>query len=154
MDQDYIVRWQPDLVNTKETILPVCDKPYHKNNRILQMWEELELCIHSRTVKRKNFPTIKSREKPTLTVILGVYSLTSYPEVGAWDLCKLSFLVHVTTIRQRIIKGQGILLRILKFLAWVNCIRHKRCVPHLNDCMVNSHIHNSNFSTVNVGVTT
>ena len=26
----YIVRWQTDLVNTKESLLPVCDKPYHK----------------------------------------------------------------------------------------------------------------------------
>jgi len=37
-----IVRRKSDLVNTKESILPVCDKPYHTNNRILQKWEELE----------------------------------------------------------------------------------------------------------------
>jgi len=31
-----------NLVNTEESILPICDKPYHTNTRILQKWEELE----------------------------------------------------------------------------------------------------------------
>jgi len=30
IDKNYIVRWQSDLENTKESRLPVCDKPYHK----------------------------------------------------------------------------------------------------------------------------
>jgi len=32
MDYGYIVRRQSDLVNTKY-VLPVCDKPYHMNNK-------------------------------------------------------------------------------------------------------------------------
>ena len=31
-----------DLVNTKESVLPVFNKPYHTNKRILQKWEEVE----------------------------------------------------------------------------------------------------------------
>ena len=42
IDKDYIVRLQSDLVNTKASILPVCDKPYHTKKGILQKWEELE----------------------------------------------------------------------------------------------------------------
>jgi len=42
MDCGYIVRWLSDLVNTKESILPVCDKPYYTNNGISHKWEELE----------------------------------------------------------------------------------------------------------------
>jgi len=34
LDKVYIVKWQSNLVNTKESLLPVCDKPYHKNNGI------------------------------------------------------------------------------------------------------------------------
>jgi len=41
-DYDYIVRWQSDLVNTKESILPVCDKPNTTNKWILQKWDVLE----------------------------------------------------------------------------------------------------------------
>ena len=36
----YIVRWHSDLVNTKESLLPVCDKPYYKG--ILQKGKEIE----------------------------------------------------------------------------------------------------------------
>jgi len=28
-----IVGWQSDIVNTKESVLPFCDKPYHMNTR-------------------------------------------------------------------------------------------------------------------------
>jgi len=34
------VRWQHYLVNTKENILPVCEKPYHMNKRQVQKGEE------------------------------------------------------------------------------------------------------------------
>jgi len=37
-----IVRWQSDLVNTSEIVLPVCDEPYHTNNGIQQEWEEIQ----------------------------------------------------------------------------------------------------------------
>ena len=56
MDQVYIVRRQSDLVNTKEWVPPVCGKPYHMNNRILQKWQEIEfgeLCI-MRPVRLRN----------------------------------------------------------------------------------------------------
>jgi len=36
MDKGFIVGWQHDLVNTKEIVLSVCDKPYHTNKRIVQ----------------------------------------------------------------------------------------------------------------------
>jgi len=42
MELGYIVGWQSDLVNTKESIIPVCDKPYHTNKIILQKWEAIE----------------------------------------------------------------------------------------------------------------
>ena len=48
MYSGYIVRWQSDLVNTKESELPVFDKPYHTNNGFQQNGEEtknVELCI-------------------------------------------------------------------------------------------------------------
>jgi len=38
IDKNYIVRWQSDLENTKESILPVCDKPYHKIKALLPLW--------------------------------------------------------------------------------------------------------------------
>ena len=44
MDKDYIVSWQTDLENTKESKLPVCDKPYHKIKENMPLGEELEKC--------------------------------------------------------------------------------------------------------------
>ena len=38
-----IVRWHFDLVNTKESVLPVCDKPNHTNERMVQKGEEIEV---------------------------------------------------------------------------------------------------------------
>jgi len=40
IDLGYIVRWQVDPVNTKESLLPVCDKPYHKIKDNLPHLEE------------------------------------------------------------------------------------------------------------------
>ena len=37
-----IDNWQSDLENTKESILPVCDKPYHKIKENMPLGEELE----------------------------------------------------------------------------------------------------------------
>jgi len=42
IDKDYIVNWQSDLENTKESILPVCDKPYHKIKENMPLGEEHE----------------------------------------------------------------------------------------------------------------
>ena len=42
LDKRYIVRWQSDLANTKESILPVCDKPFHKIKENMLLGEELE----------------------------------------------------------------------------------------------------------------
>jgi len=42
IDSDYIVSWQSDLENTKESILPDCDKPYHKIKENMPLGEELE----------------------------------------------------------------------------------------------------------------
>ena len=41
-DYDYIVSWQSDLENTKENILPVCDKHCHKIKENMPLGEELE----------------------------------------------------------------------------------------------------------------
>jgi len=41
-NEGYIVRWQSDIVYSIETILPVCDKPYHMNNLFQQMWAEIK----------------------------------------------------------------------------------------------------------------
>jgi len=42
IDKDYNVSWQSDLENTQESILPVCDQPYHKINENMTLGEELE----------------------------------------------------------------------------------------------------------------
>jgi len=42
IDYDYIVSYQSDLENTKESILPVSDKPYHKIKENMPLVEELE----------------------------------------------------------------------------------------------------------------
>jgi len=42
IDKDYIVSWQSDLENTKESILPVCDKPYHNIKQNMPLGKELE----------------------------------------------------------------------------------------------------------------
>jgi len=42
IDADYIVSWQSDLENTKESIFPVCDKSYHKIKQNMPLGEELE----------------------------------------------------------------------------------------------------------------
>jgi len=39
-----IVMWQSDIVNTKLSVLPVCDKPYHTNKRKVQK-RKLK-CVH------------------------------------------------------------------------------------------------------------
>jgi len=48
-----IVRWQSDLVNTKESVLPVCDKPYQTNKRKIQKREEIEV-LQSYALIHKN----------------------------------------------------------------------------------------------------
>jgi len=40
IDYVYVVRWQADLVNTNESVLCVCDKPYYTNNGIQQKWKK------------------------------------------------------------------------------------------------------------------
>ena len=42
IDKDYIVSWQSDLENTKESIPRVCDKPYHKIKENMPLGEEHE----------------------------------------------------------------------------------------------------------------
>ena len=42
IDQDYIVSGQSDLEITKESILPVCDKPFHKIKENMPLGEELK----------------------------------------------------------------------------------------------------------------
>jgi len=42
---DYIVRWQSDLVNTKESVLPVCDQPYHTNKIYDRNGSRLKICV-------------------------------------------------------------------------------------------------------------
>jgi len=42
IDLDYIVSLHSDLENTKESILPVCDKPYHKIKENMPLGEELK----------------------------------------------------------------------------------------------------------------
>jgi len=37
-----IVRWQSDLLNTKEIAVPDSDQPYHKIKENIPHWEELE----------------------------------------------------------------------------------------------------------------
>ena len=41
-DYGYIVSWQSGLKHTKESILSVCDKPYHKINENMPLGEELK----------------------------------------------------------------------------------------------------------------
>jgi len=42
VDEEYIVRWQSDLVYTIESVLPVYDKPYQMNNGLQQMGAEMK----------------------------------------------------------------------------------------------------------------
>jgi len=44
MDWGYIVRRQSDLLNTKESILLVCDKPYYTKKWIQQSGRKLKFC--------------------------------------------------------------------------------------------------------------
>jgi len=45
MDNGYdCLRWQSDLVNTKESVFPVCDKPYHTKKRNVQKGEDITFC--------------------------------------------------------------------------------------------------------------
>jgi len=37
----YDCHWQSDIVYTKESVLPVCDKPYHTNKRKVQKRERI-----------------------------------------------------------------------------------------------------------------
>jgi len=43
MGYGYSVRWQSDIVNTTESELPVCDKPYHTSKGKLQKREKIEV---------------------------------------------------------------------------------------------------------------
>ena len=38
-----MVRLLSDIVNTKGSVLPVCDKPYHTNKRKVRKGEEIEV---------------------------------------------------------------------------------------------------------------
>ena len=42
IDKDYNVSWQSDLENTKESIIPVSDKLYHKIKETMPLGKELE----------------------------------------------------------------------------------------------------------------
>jgi len=39
-----IFRWQSNLVNAKESVLPVCDKPYHTNKKYYRNGRRLKNC--------------------------------------------------------------------------------------------------------------
>ena len=71
MDYGYIVRWQSDLENTKESILPVCDYLYNMNNGFQQMWAEIKKfvkpCIF---VSRLYFPHCKKQVNKILIVAI------------------------------------------------------------------------------------
>jgi len=41
IDKAYIVSWQSDLVNTKESVLPVFHKPYNTNKNTTEMEGDL-----------------------------------------------------------------------------------------------------------------
>jgi len=41
MDLDYFVSWQSDLEETKQSILPVCDKSYHTIKENMPLGEEI-----------------------------------------------------------------------------------------------------------------
>jgi len=41
IDKDYIVSWKSDIENAQESILPVCDQPYHQINENMPLGEEL-----------------------------------------------------------------------------------------------------------------
>ena len=48
------VRWKSDLVNTKESVLPVCDIPYQMNKGKVQKGEEIKVlrnCALSKATK-------------------------------------------------------------------------------------------------------
>jgi len=43
MDKGYDCQVTMGLGNTKENVLPICDKPYHTNKRNVQKGEEIEM---------------------------------------------------------------------------------------------------------------
>ena len=51
MDKGYIVWWHSDLVNTKKSLLPVCDitlsQDQKKSTELGGAWTFVELCIRS-----------------------------------------------------------------------------------------------------------
>ena len=62
MDYDCIVTLQSVLVNTKESILPVCNKPYHKKQGNVTEMGELENLLKdafSKTVITKKYRSLE-----------------------------------------------------------------------------------------------
>jgi len=75
IDQDYIVRWQSDLENTKESILPVCYKFYHNIKENLPHLEELEnVCI---TLKEYLF-SFRTINNNFVTPLYGVWNVAKF----------------------------------------------------------------------------
>ena len=60
-DKAYIVSWQSDLENTKESILPVCDKPYHKIKENMPLGEELKNVEISIVCRQSSWPAMSSQ---------------------------------------------------------------------------------------------
>jgi len=44
MDMGLIVMWQSDIENTKESLLPVCDNPYHMSIEYYRNEKRLRIC--------------------------------------------------------------------------------------------------------------
>jgi len=54
MDKEYTVRRQSDLVNTRESVHPVCDQPYYTNKGKVQKGEKIEVFRNYALSARKN----------------------------------------------------------------------------------------------------
>ena len=70
----YIIKWQSDLANTKESVLPVCDKLYHTNNGIQQKWEVIKILRNyalSNSFFSRSFVLLNGTHKYTVKVYKG-----------------------------------------------------------------------------------
>jgi len=76
-----MVRSQSDQVNTKESILPVCDKPYHTNKRKVQKGEEIEVlrnCALQHALNASNSYIKQGKNVNYTQNYIGLYTQTSF----------------------------------------------------------------------------
>jgi len=96
MDKGYFVMWQSDQLNAKESVLPVCDKPYHTNKFRTESGGD---CSLAKLCITKWYITLY--ERLTTTSLIPVVCTTWSTKSGKVKDHSVDFIIDLSTARPK-----------------------------------------------------